>query len=639
MATHGEGPSRSTNQNNENVDPSDRLKQIYPAVNEEETPLPRTWNPRTKSTFIGLSQNNLRVHYKGVGKTHKDAASVTTAHSIPASTGIYYFEVTIISKGRDGYMGIGLSTEEFVTNMNRLPGWDKHSFGYHGDNGHTFNSAGNGQPYGPTFTTGDVVGCGVNLIDNTCFYTKNGVNLGVAFTDLPSNLYPTVGLQTPGEIVDTNFGQNPFVFNIDDLMQEMRMKTCATISKFPVPDDKGEWQTTLHRMVSTYLVHHGYCSTAQRFARCTGQTIAEKLTSIANRQIIQRHVLHGRMGDAIETTQRLYAGLLERKPNLEFMLKCRQFVEMVNGTDSEIRSLRNNPLSRSSSRHASPAMSPHHDSISMSSSSTTSSSHHGEVQPHQGSSGSSSSSNVIHIKLGSGSPKSHHQLDQASTSDTNSMNGSSPKGQVMNGGPAKDLSSSSSSHDNEIDMDVDYSNNHHHHHHDDRPRDVATANDRNLRNGAPVSNGSVPVMNGSCPVDEMDTDDIVIEPRSTKRQLCGGNIAAIERMLSFGRELQAMYDRLCREVGRSDTNQKALQDAFSLLAYSDPWSSPVGYQLDPVLREPVCAALNSAILEYQNMPKHPLLELAIGHTMETMKLMSKYGPGSCAFTSVQSYIH
>ena len=39
-----------------------------------------------------------------------------------------------------------------------------------------------------------------------------------------------------------------------------------------------------------------------------------------------------------------------------------------------------------------------------------------------------------------------------------------------------------------------------------------------------------------------------------------------------------------------------LQDAFSLLAYSDPWSSPVGYQLNPVLREPVCASLNSAIL-------------------------------------------
>lgn len=39
-----------------------------------------------------------------------------------------------------------------------------------------------------------------------------------------------------------------------------------------------------------------------------------------------------------------------------------------------------------------------------------------------------------------------------------------------------------------------------------------------------------------------------------------------------------------------------MQDAFSLLAYSDPWNCPVGQQLDPIQREPVCAALNSAIL-------------------------------------------
>ena len=39
-----------------------------------------------------------------------------------------------------------------------------------------------------------------------------------------------------------------------------------------------------------------------------------------------------------------------------------------------------------------------------------------------------------------------------------------------------------------------------------------------------------------------------------------------------------------------------LQDAFSLLAYSNPWDSPVGWQLEPVRREAVCEALNSAIL-------------------------------------------
>nr|CAD7568662.1 unnamed protein product [Timema californicum] len=385
----------------------DRLKLLHPMVNEDETPLPRSWSPKDKYNYIGLSQNNLRVHYKGHGKTHKDAASVRATHAIPAACGLYYFEVKIVSKGRDGYMGIGLSAQG--VNMNRLPGWDKHSYGYHGDDGHSFCSSGTGQPYGPTFTTGDVIGCGVNLIDNTCFYTKNGHNLGVAFTDLPPNLYPTVGLQTPGEVVDANFGQAPFVFDIEDMMRELRARTQATIHQYPVPDNQGEWQATLHnsgrhvvvhhgkpnlyptvglqtpgevvdanfgqapfvfdiedmmrelrartqatihqypvpdnqgewqatlhKMVSTYLVHHGYCATAESFAQVTGQVFDEDVISIKNRQRILKLVLAGRMGEAIETTGKLYPGLLERNQNLLFLLKCRQFVEMVNGSDTEV---------------------------------------------------------------------------------------------------------------------------------------------------------------------------------------------------------------------------------------------------------------------------------------------------------------
>lgn len=51
---------------------------------------------------------------------------------------------------------------------------------------------------------------------------------------------------------------------------------------------------------------------------------------------ILKLVLAGRMGEAIELTSRLYPGLLERDSNLMFALKCRQFVEMVNGSDSEV---------------------------------------------------------------------------------------------------------------------------------------------------------------------------------------------------------------------------------------------------------------------------------------------------------------
>lgn len=45
--------------------PADRLKLLYPNVNEKLTPLPRSWSSQEKCNSIGLTQNNLRVHYKG----------------------------------------------------------------------------------------------------------------------------------------------------------------------------------------------------------------------------------------------------------------------------------------------------------------------------------------------------------------------------------------------------------------------------------------------------------------------------------------------------------------------------------------------------------------------------------------------
>uniref|UniRef100_A0A669BYE1 RAN binding protein 10 n=1 Tax=Oreochromis niloticus TaxID=8128 RepID=A0A669BYE1_ORENI len=525
---------------------NERLKRLYPAVNEEETPLPRSWSPKDKYSYIGLSQNNLRVHYKGHGKNHKDAASVRATHPIPAACGIYYFEVKIVSKGRDGYMGIGLSAQG--VNMNRLPGWDKHSYGYHGDDGHSFCSSGTGQPYGPTFTTGDVIGCCVNLINNTCFYTKNGISLGVAFTDLPPNLYPTVGLQTPGEIVDANFGQQPFVFDIEDYMSEWRAKIHGMIARFPIGERLGEWQAVLQNMVSSYLVHHGYCATATAFARATETMIQEDQTSIKNRQRIQKLVLAGRVGEAIEATQQLYPGLLERNPNLLFMLKCRQFVEMVNGTDSEVRCLTIRSPKSQDSYPGSPCLSPHHGASN------------------------------THLHTGGTSHK-------------------------------QDCS------DSEMEIEAEH-----------------------YTNGV-VEGSSARIMNGTYKHEEILQPDDNNEVCSHSRQLCGGNQAATERMIQFGRELQALNEQLCQEYGKNATHKKMLQDAFSLLAYSDPWNCPVGQQLDPTQRESLCSALNSAILESQNLPKQPPLMLALGQATECVQLMARVRSGSCSFARVDNFLH
>lgn len=149
-----------------------------------------------------------------------DAAAVRANNPISPSLGLFYFEVTIKDKGREGFIGIGLCAAN--TCMNRLPGWERHSYGYHGDDGNAFKFSGTGTKYGPKFTTGDVIGCCVNFLDNTCFYTKNGTKLEIAFRELdcqeggkPVRLYPCIGLRTPGEEVETNFGQSPFMFDLD----------------------------------------------------------------------------------------------------------------------------------------------------------------------------------------------------------------------------------------------------------------------------------------------------------------------------------------------------------------------------------------------------------------------------------------
>lgn len=59
----------------------------------------------------------------------------------------------MVSKGRNGFIGVGFSSAE--VKLDRLPGWEPHSFGYHGDDGNAFHESGKGIKYGPTFGTGD----------------------------------------------------------------------------------------------------------------------------------------------------------------------------------------------------------------------------------------------------------------------------------------------------------------------------------------------------------------------------------------------------------------------------------------------------------------------------------------------------
>ncbi len=125
----------------------------------------------------------------------------------PMSRPLNYFEYLITDRGEKSFIGIGVGGREYP--LNRMPGWNATSVGYHADDGHLYHEASQGDVFGPTCTTGDRMGCGVDF-DGDCgdgyvhvFFTKNGRQVGnvVRMKLPPGGFYPLVGMHSRREKV------------------------------------------------------------------------------------------------------------------------------------------------------------------------------------------------------------------------------------------------------------------------------------------------------------------------------------------------------------------------------------------------------------------------------------------------------
>ncbi|CCO26724.1 Ran-binding protein 10 Short=RanBP10 [Rhizoctonia solani AG-1 IB] len=246
--------------------------------------VPTRWNASDKHHALVLSPDGREVRYPSpTHSTDKEAAAIRANHPMPAACGVYYFEVQIIEKGTQGHIGIGFSSRQ--VGLNRLPGWEPMSWGYHGDDGNSFAGQSDGTPYGPVFGTGDIIGCGVDFTEGTAFYTKNGEFLKKAFRNIKGDLYPSVGLRTPKERVLANFGQDPFRFDVATYVMQRRDRVWREIQRTPLDEvqnpkrivrappekatiDAAEREADALRrpfkaLVLAYLTHHGYSGTAR----------------------------------------------------------------------------------------------------------------------------------------------------------------------------------------------------------------------------------------------------------------------------------------------------------------------------------------------------------------------------------------
>ena len=77
------------------------------------------WNAKDKSPLLEVTQGT-HVKYVGFGDIEKDAASVHGNCAISPACGFYYFEITVLNRGREGFICVGFCGPNFSTS--KLPG-------------------------------------------------------------------------------------------------------------------------------------------------------------------------------------------------------------------------------------------------------------------------------------------------------------------------------------------------------------------------------------------------------------------------------------------------------------------------------------------------------------------------------------
>lgn len=323
-----------------------------------------TWNQNDKSPHIQVGQQNT-LSYVGPGKSENDAAAIRTVSAIPVSLGIFYWELQILNKGRDGHIGIGIGTG--TVSLNRLPGWESQSIGWHGDDGFIFVGSGNGAPFGPCYSTGDTVGCGVDFVNERIFFTRNAVIVGeVPIPSIDIQWFPMVGFRTPGEQVTTNFDK-PFLFDLEEYVarQAFTIKNAidsTSLLSYNYQNTTNDSQSSncclrevdLMQILLNWLLSQGFLDASESFYSTVfehasyHQVLNAPLVSPASRQLAQQMLTREQLqveleqvksrmeivslvqnGSILECLEKVDKRILEQDKTLSFRLHTQHFIELI----------------------------------------------------------------------------------------------------------------------------------------------------------------------------------------------------------------------------------------------------------------------------------------------------------------------
>jgi hypothetical protein len=176
-----------------------------------------TLNPLINSPNVTLSNGNLDF----VVSANNTAAYRTAFANIGMTSGKWYFEGTVTSRGGDALLGIsnkGLITNQYIGSA-RTTSYKADSYSYGGVGGAIY-PASTSTGYA-TYTTGDIISCAFDADNGELYFAKNGVwqassdpanNTSPSFSGLTDTPYFFGVTAGGGGNWDVNFGQRPFSY-------------------------------------------------------------------------------------------------------------------------------------------------------------------------------------------------------------------------------------------------------------------------------------------------------------------------------------------------------------------------------------------------------------------------------------------
>ena len=161
--------------------------------------------------------------------SYGNANTAGVTGTISVSSGKYYYEMTAGS----GIDIAGIWTSKSITGF---PGSTSDSYGYFGD-GQSLNN-GSGATYASSYTSGDIIGVALDLDNGTLRFYKNGIDQGIAFSNIFGEYRPAIrsGRTDTASTVNVNFGQKPFKFSPPDGFQPLSLSNVQPEKVIARPD-------------------------------------------------------------------------------------------------------------------------------------------------------------------------------------------------------------------------------------------------------------------------------------------------------------------------------------------------------------------------------------------------------------------